>query len=655
MMYKSLTHNYFPPFIACWGLLLLLLLSATTNAQKLSNSKKAVTYYDQGVEHFKHRAYLAAEEKLKKAIDEDPKFQTAYMILAEVYWEQEKLPELVDTYKKGLSIDPKFYPQGYLNMAKMAMRIPDYQSAYEGYTTFLGLKIQDPAKQETAAIGLANAQFALNAIAHPVPFEPVSLGDAVNTDDDEYWPTVSADGAKLVITRRVNSAKGGRDVQEDFFISHFADSGWAPMQPMGKPLNTVSNEGAQSISADGKTMVYTVCNRQGVGRCDIYISFFDGVEWSEPVSIGPTINTPAKETQPSLSADGRTIYFASDRAGGNGGLDIWVSHKAIDNTWSEPMNLGDSVNRAGDQMSPFIHFDGATLYFSSNNHIGMGGYDLYKAGMNAAGVFDHVANLGYPINTYKDEFGLIVTAKGDRAYYASNIIPEKGKDIYTFELPVEMRPQEVSYMKGTVYDAHTKRRLMADFELIDLADGKLVGKSVSAESNGEFLLCIPTNCNYVLNVSKPGYLFYSDNFALEGVHHLDEPFAKDIPLRPIKTGESIVLKNIFFETDSYKLKDNSKVELQKLVEFLANNPSLRIEISGHTDNVGAASYNQTLSENRAKSVVDFLLSKGIAPRRLEYKGYGFDKSIAPNDTEQGKALNRRTEMTVLAGEESNLP
>ncbi|MCG8698250.1 MAG: OmpA family protein, partial [Bacteroidales bacterium] len=425
------------------------------------------------------------------------------------------------------------------------------------------------------------------------------------------------------------------------------DSAWTLMKSVGTPLNTPSNEGAQTISADGLTMVYTICNRKGVGRCDLVISHYENEAWSEPKGIGAPVNTSYKETQPALTADGRVLYYACDRPDGKGGLDLWRSTRKEDGTWSKPENLGDSINNEGEQMAPFIHHDGKTLYFASNKHIGMGGFDIYKATLNDSGTFTEIVNLGYPINTHQDDFGLIVNAKGDMAYYASGAEAQNGQDIFRFEMPVKIRPQGVSYFKGMVYDAISKKRLQANIELQNLNSGEVVFLSKSSKDRGEFLVCIPTNNNYLLNVSCNGYLFYSDNFIMEGTHEVSDPYVKDIPLQPVKPGTSIVLNNIFFETDKYDLKPESKHELDKLVAFLKSNWGFNIEISGHTDNQGKPDYNQQLSERRAQSVVDYLIENQIPESRLTFKGYGMTKPVATNDTKEGRAQNRRTEMMVV--------
>ena len=633
-------------------ILLLLFISSEIIAQRpyMTDSKKAIRLYEEGREYYDHQHYSAAEQCFLEAIKTDISFQNAYLVIAEIYWETGNYEKAIEYYTKGLQIDSAFYPRGYYNRAKLEFKLARYNDALDSYRIYLQREPDDQKYNELARKGIRQAKFAMNAIKNPVDFEPVNLGPNVNTKQNEYWPSLSADGQTLVITRLVQSYDilTGNHMQEDFFFSKYEDSAWSPMKNAGSPLNTTDNEGAQSISANGKLMVYTVCNRKGViGRCDIYFAEKEGENWTLPGNLGPPVNTSSKETQPSLSADGRTLYYASDRPGGKGGLDLWICKRNDDGTWQTPVNLGDSINTLGDEMSPFIHHDNNTLYFSSDSHIGMGGFDLFVARRNEKGIFDTIRNLGYPINTSGDEVGLIVNAKGNMAYYASDMNKENGKDIFQFELYEEARPEEVSYLKGQVFDQNSLKRLKARFELYNLGDGNLVNQSESDERTGEFLLCIPTNRNYMLNVTRPGYLFYSDNFALNGIHHLDEPFLKDIPLKPIEAGEIVILKNIFYETDSFTLKTESKYELDKIVNFLQYNLSIRIEISGHTDNIGTSDYNQALSENRAKSVVDYLTEKGILIQRLSYKGYGISQPIDTNETEAGRANNRRTELKII--------
>jgi hypothetical protein len=631
----------------CFFLISLCIPDLLAQRTYTTTSKKAIGFYEEGKAQYRLRYMLEAEELLLKAIKTDEKFQEPHLVLAELYWDQKKYDEAIDMYSKGLSINESFYPPGFVNKGNLEIRMARYADARISFEKYLEFASSASKRIGEAKRGIRQAEFALEALKNPVSFNPVRLPDAINSPDDEYWPSLSADEQTLIFTRLVGSGDG-LHMQEDFYVSYHDSLSWSEAISTGKPLNTFDNEGAQSISANGKTMVYTVCNRKGIiGRCDLYFSEKFGDEWSEPVNMGYPINTKHKETQPSLSSDGRILYFVSDRPGGFGKQDIWMSKLDINGKWSTPVNLGDKINTPGFESSPFIHHDNQTLYFSSNYHLGMGGFDLFYSRRDKEGKWQAASNLGSPINTQRDEIGLIINAKGNMAFYASDISSTTGKDIYQFELYEEARPIEVSYMKGKVYNGRTRQALKANFELYDLADGALVTSSFSDFRNGEFLICIPTDRNYMLNVSREGYLFYSENFSLEGVFHLDEPFKKNIPLKEILVGKSIVLRNVFFETDDFQLKPESKTELDKVVTLLRNNPELRVEISGHTDNQGGEEYNQELSEKRAASVVEYLIAEGIEDDRLVAKGYGFNVPIDTNETAEGRANNRRTELKVI--------
>ena len=437
-----------------------------------------------------------------------------------------------------------------------------------------------------------------------------------------------------------------QDYQEDFYISHMTDTGWAMRQPLGEPINSRLNEGAQSLSADGKVMFFTACNRpDGMGRCDIYRSDKLHSGWSNPANVGPPVDSRNWEAQPSISADGKTLWFVSNRPGGQGNMDIWYSHFE-NGRWSIPVNAGSKINTPGNEMSPFIHNDDQTLYFSSDGHPGYGGFDLFITRKQADSTWSEPLNLGYPINTYNDEIGLFVNAEGDKGYFSTDREEGRGKDIYSFMLYDSIRPHFVTYMKGKVYDAANKRPLRAHILLVDLQKNEVVMDAMSGK-DGYFLVCIPTNRDYALNVSRDGYLFYSDHFPLKGVHRIEKPYIKDVPLKPIRVGEVMVLKNIFFEFDSYELKPESISELEYLRDLLVKNPGLRIEIGGHTDSKGSNQYNMELSKQRARVVYQYLIDHGINKSRLTYKGYGETRPVSSNATEEGRAANRRTEIRII--------
>lgn len=634
------------------SILLLLNLVVSVYAQKGSlstDNKKAIELYQKAIESYERYDYPNTLSLLNQSIDKDPKFIEALLMISQVYQEMRSDDKAILFAEKAIAVNPDFFPNIYFNLGNMWLNKGEYDKALNKYNKFLEYKAIKPQTKKVAERRKLSCDFALNAIQNPVPFNPINLGANINTSLDEYWPTLSADENTLVITTNVPRDSSVEAVmynrQEDFYISHRNSEGiWEPKMPVGKPLNTPFNEGAQTIGADGKRMYYTVCRNV----CNIFSSdLMSNGTWSRPVRLSETINSNKfSNKQPSISPDGRTLYFVSNRPGGYGGYDIWKSIIKDDGNWTEPENLGNLINTDEDEQSPFIHFDNQTLYFSSFGHVGMGGEDIFISKLNPDGTWSEPKNLGYPINTFRNEEGLIVNARGTTAYYNSDRIPQNGRDIYTFELYPEIRPIPSSYVIGTIADAKSRMPLKATFSLVDLENMHEVMKPTSSE-DGSYLVCIPSKKSYALYASVPSYLFFSDHFDLKEVHSIDKPFRKDINLNPIKVNEVMVMRNIFFATDSFKLKTESTVELSRLVSFLKENQTLRIEIGGHTDDQGDNAYNQKLSEHRAKSVVDFLVSRMIAADRVKWVGYGELKPIADNKTEEGRALNRRTEVKII--------
>ncbi|MCB0805102.1 MAG: PD40 domain-containing protein [Bacteroidales bacterium] len=631
----------------------LISLSSIAQVEWSTNNKKAIKAFNEGDAAFRLQNYQEAEQSFLRAISIDPGFYEAHVLLAELYETTHQDSNAVMLYEKAISLDADKYPAAYFFLAGIEYRNGWYLGAEAHYLAYLQYPSNDPANKQKAEKHILNCRFAQKAMENPVPFEPVNLGMDVNTPRDEYFPCLTADNETLLFTRLLVDKNSFTGKQEDFFVSRKNGDEWETAINIGLPINTKYNEGAPSLSADGNTLIFTACesvagygnNRQGFGRCDLFISQRKGLSWSTPRNIGKPVSSRYWESQPSISADGKTLYFVSNR---DSDYDIWVTRQDDKGRWSLPEMLGPNINTSGYEGSVFIHPDNQTLYFSSDGHVGMGGMDIFYSRLDSAGNWGEPTNLGYPINTWKDENSVVISADGELAMFASDRKDGfGGLDLYAFELYKEARPLFVTYLKGTVFDDETSKKLRAAFELTDLETGNVSVTSYSNEETGEFLVALPTDRDYALTVSRPGYLFYSENFNLEGVHSQTDPFIKDIPLKPIKTGESVVLRNIFYETDKYELKEKSRVEMQKLIDLMQQNPELRIEISGHTDNVGMDEYNKVLSRNRAKSVYDYLVENGIDQSRLTYEGYGKTKPVDTNETEEGRANNRRTEFKVL--------
>ncbi len=620
-----------------------------------SQNKKAIKLYQSAESYFDMKDFTKCISTLKKAIEEDPKFTDAYSLLGQTYADQSNFEKAAEYLKKAIEINPDFSPINFYQLGLITFRLERYEEAHL-YLSELLTKNIHPSLKTKAEGYLKNATFAKEAIKNPVDFDPQNLGPSINSEHHEYFPSITADDQILLYTRRLPSRNG---YQEDFFVSFRDkenDQKWKPAFQMRPPINTNANEGAPCISADGKRIFFTVCEsygsygeyREGLGSCDIFLSEISGGAWGAPVNLGESINSNYWESQPSFSSDGKTLYFVKRvKKNGKTEQDIFTSTLLADQTWSKAQALSGVINTHQREESVFIHPDNQTLYFSSEGHPGFGGLDIFKSTKNADDTWSTPVNLGYPINSSKDENSLLVSANGTLAYFASDRAQGLGGfDIYSFELDKSLRPIPVTYAKGMVYDASNKKPLEAAFELIDLETKSIVVSSVSDSKNGRFLVSLPTHKSYALNVSKKGYMFHSENFSFEGLKN-GEPYVLKIPLQRIEVDRAVVLKNIFFETAKYDLQPTSEAELQKLNLFLKQNPNVHIEISGHTDNVGDKQNNQTLSDQRAKAVYNYLIERKIEASRLSFKGYADQKPITENTNEEGRAQNRRTEFKII--------
>ena len=629
--------------------------------QYSTTSKKAIKFIEAGNKAFEVQNDKEAERCWLKALDADAKTIEAMLSLGNLYNLTGKYQLAIDYFKKALSINPSFYPYAFFYLAESELRIGQYQSAHENLTQFLKLERIKPNVREAAQRMLANAAFGIEAVAHPQPFNPVNAGEGINTHFNEYFPAMSADGKQFIFTRGVISPEQPDRENEDFFVSWYKAGAWQMAQNI-REINSIGNEGAPALSADGNIMFFTSCadefgdygaqDRKGYGSCDIFYSQKINGKWTRPRNAGPNINTSSWETQPCFSSDGKTLYFIRGivRSGGGREQDIWSSTIGDDGRFQPAVKLSDVINTPFKEESVFIHPDNQTLYFSSEGHTGMGGLDIFMSRRGADGNWTKPINLGFPINTYNDENSLLVDPSGKLAFFASDRQGGMGGlDIYYFEVPGGLRPEPITYVKGKIYNSKNQQPLEANFELYDLQTQKLITKSLS-EPSGDFFVTLTSGKNYMVNVSKDGFLFYSGNFSLLNLKaDVTKPYLIDIPLDPIDTGYVVELKNVFFDVNKWDLKSESTAELDKLILLLNKNPKLRIEISGHTDNSGDRKANFTLSSNRAKAVFDYLISKGkIDPSRLTYKGYANTKPLVANSSPENMARNRRTEFKVIA-------
>jgi outer membrane protein OmpA-like peptidoglycan-associated protein/tetratricopeptide (TPR) repeat protein len=627
---------------------ILLLISNVAKAQWYAPekvNKKAAAIYENAYQYAQDQNYTTSIAYINKALAIEPKYVEAYLSRAGIYAELKKYDSSVIDFEKALQLDSVFAKTYLLPYSISLAGIGRFQNALTAVTEFLTNTTLNRQSIQSGNYRKSVYEFAIEyEKKHPAKnyvFTRKNLGDSVNSDALEYYPSLTIDGKKLIFTRRIAG-------DEDFYECDLADGKWSKAKPLGGRVNTNLNEGAQNISQDGEWIVFTGCNYpEGQGSCDLYISFKTKNGWSEAENIGPIVNTDFWESSPSLSPDKRDLYFSSNQLGTYGGKDIWVTHRSNNGKWSRPENLGPTINTNGDESCSFIYADNQTLFFNSNGHPGYGKTDLFFSKKINDSTWSEPENLGYPINTIDEEGSLIVAADGKTAYYASEGIDSKGGlDLYSFQLRKDIQPPRTLWVKGKVFDAKTKNGLPSSVELTDINSRRLISK-VQTDEEGNYLTTLPVGKDYAFNVNRKGYLFFSENYNIN--NNSDSVYTADIPLQPIEAGAAIILKNIFFDSKKTELKPASIVELDKVIQLMNDNPRLKILISGYTDNVGKPQDNLTLSNGRSLAVVNYLLaSKQIARERLQFKGLGAAKPIADNTTEEGKALNRRTELSVIS-------
>lgn len=608
-------------------------------------NKKAANIYNMAIDNAVNLKYPQAVKMLNDAIVIEPGYLDAYLSLAAVYANMKNYNASVLEYEIAFKKD-SIYSADYLLPYSISLAGEGkFEKALNAVNQFLLIKNLNPTSIKAGQFRKKTYEFALDYAAKHTSdyiFNPINLGDSINTANLEYFPSLTIDGKKLIFNRRINSS-------EQFYESDLGQNNkWMGAKPLeGKIATPGYNEGAQNISQDGQWLVFTGCNFPGgMGSCDLYISYMTRQGWSQPENLGPNINSEFWESSPSLSPDKQDLYFSSNVSGGFGGEDLWVSHRSKDGTWGPAKNLGAAINTSGDESCPYMHADNQTLYFNST---GLPGYsekaDLFVTHKLPDGGWSKPENLGYPVNTIDDEGSLIVSSDGKTAYYASDRKDTKGGlDIYSFELRKDLRPLKTLWVKGKVFDAKTKNGLPSSVELTNVNNRQLISK-VQTDENGNYLTTLPTGNNYAFNVTRKGYLFFSENFDLTGKES-DSPYVLNIPLEPIAVNAAITLKNVFFDTKQTTLKPASITELDNLVRLMSENPKLKIRIEGHTDNIGKPVDNMALSTGRALAVVKYIENKGIMPSRLTFKGLGDTKPIKTNDTEKGRASNRRTDIII---------
>ncbi|SMD36898.1 Tetratricopeptide repeat-containing protein [Reichenbachiella faecimaris] len=613
-----------------------------------TTDKRAEKYYEEARQFLKRAQFREAFEPLQDALDKDPNFIEVWLAIGSANYRLGRLDETLVALHKALEIDPDYSKSiyAYFLIGEIYFKQANYEEAKSYLGHYLSRDNTEIQKRKQAEVMVDNCQFALMAMETPFDYNIQVLPDHANSFALQYFPVLSVDQQKIYFTRRE-----GLSVQHDediFFSDRQADGGWSVPQSISENINSVYNEGAASLSADGRMLVFTSCDgRRGYGSCDIYVSYKEGNNWSEPENMGNMINSAAWEAQPSLSADGSTVYFVSNRQGGFGRKDIWSSTKNKKGKWGEAVNIGKKINTNKDEISPFIHANGESIYYSSNGNIGLGGLDIYMSEKTDS-LWSEPVNLGYPLNDAHDQVSLYISSDGEKGYYT---IEKKDRGsfeskLYSFDLPDSFQvSSKSSYLKGTVTDAETGSPLSAEIKLYKLDNEKFYSELSSDKESGEYTVVLSEKNQYGLYVSSKGYLFQDFSFSFDEIKVFDSNLL-DIKLEPVKIGATTVLGNIFFDFNEYTLQRSSMSELKEVYDFLKQNPNVKVEISGHTDNVGTAAYNLELSTKRAKSVYDFLLFKRIRAEQISYVGYGHAHPVAPNDNLENQSMNRRIEFKI---------
>ena len=619
-------------------------------------SKGAMKAYERAIDAYVAKDYTTAYAELNKAENKSPNFAFVYFLRAQILQDENRDSFAIESLKKGLEIDDSENPLGWFHLADLCWGEGLYEDGQLAIESFKNSKaydrfVADSTLQNHYLRVKDGLDFSIQHANDSAKFDAHKFSENINTSSPEYYPSLSLDNQVIIMTRRYKPI-GAQYEQEDFYISKWSNrsNSWEQAQPI-PGINTAQNEGAATISGDGSKIIFTACEapgvgygqREGYGSCDLFESNYDVKigKWSIGDNLG-TINTSMWESQPTLSADGNFLVFARARHLSRKDCDLFGAHRLEDGSWSKPYSLPGEINTPFVEESPFLHPDGKSLYFSSNGHPSMGNLDIFVSTLQEDGTWGTPINLGYPLNTHDDENSLIVEPAGDFAIFASDRENVNGDmDLWRVRLKEEVKPEAIGVLGGMVLDNASGLMLKAMVTLINAETGELVA-SVESGSNKGFLLPLPSEGRYSFEVVKEGYLFKLVDFQMSG---LEDQFV-EVRLDKIVEGASVDLNTIRFETGSADLKDGYQADLVRLVNWLESNPTANVQIIGHTDNVGSNASNKTLSADRAKAVKNFLVANKIESSRLYTSGQGSSSPVSTNDTDEGRALNRRVEIAI---------
>lgn len=628
----------------------------------------------EGDKYYGKKQYKKAIDVYLQALNINPDDATLNLQTGLSYLYSETKSKAARYISKAYRLNPSINDQIDYHLGVAFQNTNEFTKAIEHFQEFRKKKsnLASIADKKIAECRIADSlsNYELNVIIE-------NAGTSVNTYFHDYAPIISGDGNTLIFTsNRTEDEKEIREetYYEDIYITRRTDKGWAAPKKISSHLNHKYNDAAASLSPDGKTLF--LYYEEGAG--DIYVSRLQGDDWSEPEPLNKNINTTLYwETSASVSSDGKKLYFASNRPGGIGELDIYVSELDSKGSWGKATNLGPLINTPEHEDAPFIHPDGVTLYFSSDGHPTLGNSDIFVSEFKN-GKWQKPQNLGWPINTWEFDGFFTISADKKKGFYST--LKEGGygeADIYSITFlepkfkpkpkPViveQARPKPkntdfvdpmlqqsrdkkvVTVLKGKVIDENTAEPLSAVISLVDNESKKILSRITVDSLSGDFELVIPHGGNYGVTTEKRGYLFNSINFNLPKFAEYQEIDTHIIMVRA-EVGSKSILKNIFFDVGKSDLKQESVSEVEKIHEMLVANPDLKVQINGHTDNTGNAASNKALSLKRASAVVEYLISHGVASNRLSAKGYGSERPIVSNDDEEsGREINRRTEIEI---------
>jgi outer membrane protein OmpA-like peptidoglycan-associated protein/tetratricopeptide (TPR) repeat protein len=634
-------------------------MANSNDSCKVKLDKKTEKLYQQGIDYLRKGSFNLAGQQMRNVLKTEPGCVDAYFVLGLVNFKKQdnNFREAEKNFRKVVELCPGYDVYTYYYLGEIYYGQESFELAAKNLNIFLGDvdKIKKDEDYNRAAELLKYSNFYVEMINKPVPFEP-KVVEGISTPANEYLPILSPDNQMALFTREIkidpnkNSLIQEPKTREKFLYSmRIDDDKFDAGEEMPEPFNINDNEGGATLTADNNTLYYTVCKFDNVKKylnCDIYISENVGGEWSQIRSLSDKINLQGSwESQPSISADGRTLFFVSDRTGGFGGYDIYKSVKDHAGVWGIPVNAGPMINSRGNEKSPFIHPDGKTLYFSSDGLMGLGGYDIFYVKLDENGSSSKPRNIGYPINSPDDEVGFFVSTDGTLGFFASNKYKGKGGwDLYSFDLYDAARPERVLFIKGNVKSESTAAPLKASIELKNI-ETKKISEIPMDTLTGNYVAVAPFSSDYIMTIKKADHVYESKYISkVDSVFRT--PVKVDIEMKPIELNKSYRINDIYFPFNSFDLTPESKVVLDQLLDFLNENHTISIQVQGHTDNIGNDAGNLKLSENRAESVYKYLIEQGIPETRLTYKGFGKSMPVAPNDTEEGRAKNRRTVFVI---------